>query len=140
MIGPVVCGAHAIVYVNGRPYARVSTFSVQSAEPQREVAVVDTLDIAEEIPGAITRRVSMSVYRLHGDGGAEGGGLAVPQRDAVVQKYFSVLVADRVNDLTMFRADRCKLTAQAWTVGRGMVTGTLQVNVLDLSNEVAAAT
>ena len=140
MIGPVVCGAHAVVYVNARPYARVSLIDFQSAEPQREVRVVDSLDVAEEVPTGVSFRVGLSVYRLHGDGGAEGGGLAVPRRDMAVQKLFSLLVVDRVNDLVLFRADRCKLVAQRWTIGKGMVTGSLQANLMDLGNEVAAAT
>jgi hypothetical protein len=140
VISPVVCGAHIVVYINSRLYARVSSISFQTAEPQREIVVVDSLDVAEEAPAAVIRRVSLQVYRLHGDGGAEGAGLAVPQRDMPVQKYGSILVLDRTNDLVIYRSDRVKLTQQGWQIGRGLVTGSLSANALDASNEVAAAT
>lgn len=135
----MVCGAHAVLYVNGRPYSRVYMISPQVSEPQREIHVVDSLEPVEEVPLGITMRYAMGVYRLHGDGGAEGAGLTGPRADAALQKYSSLLVVDRVNDFVLFRSDRGRATQQGWQVSRGLLVGTLQVNALDLSNEVVSA-
>jgi len=139
VIGPIVCGAHAFVYVNSKPYARVFSISTSTAEAQREVRTVDSLEPAEEIPAGLTARVQMQVYRLHADGGAEGAGLTVPWADAPRAKYASLLVLDRLTDTVLLRCDRAKLTQQAWLTGKGFVTGTVSFNCMDFGNEVAAS-
>lgn len=139
MTPQVVSGAHVVVYLNNQVYSRVKEISFQSTEPAREVQTIDTLLPAEEIPGPVRCRVTMRVYRLHRDGGAQGAGATTTWADITRQKYAAVVVIDRATDTVIFRADRAKLVSEDWPVGRALMEGTLVFQVLFWGNEIQPA-
>lgn len=134
-----VVAAHCVVYVNGRLFGRVASLGFSAETPQRELRVIDTLEPAELIPQGASVRGSLTIYRLHRDGGIEAAGLAAAWADMTRQKYFSLMVVDRVTDTVLFRADRCATAAQSWNVGRGFVMGTVAFVGLNWSNETVPA-
>lgn len=139
MIRQVISGADVVVYLNNQVYARVAEISFQNMEPAREVQTIDTLLPAEEVPGPVRCRVTMRVYRLRRDGGAQGAGATTTWPDITRQKYAAVLVVDRVTDAVLFRADRCKMVSEDWPIGRALLVGTLTFQILSWSNEVQPA-
>lgn len=135
----IVASPHVVVYVNGKLFGRVASLGFGAETPQRELRVVDTLEPAELIPQGCSVRGNLTIYRLHRDGGIEAAGLAAAWADQTRQKYFSLMVVDRVTDTVLFRADHCATTAQSWNAGRGFVMGTVAFVGLNWSNETVPA-
>jgi hypothetical protein len=134
----VISSAAVILYVNGRPYGRVSEFSFRSMSPRRALFGLDSMHPYELAPtqGKIT--ASMKVYRTVGDGGAEGAGMTATFEEVVRERYFSVMLVDRgAQDTVLFQADNCSLVSQAWSIPtRGIITGSLEFEALMWSNDV----
>lgn len=134
----VISSAAVIMYINGRPYGRVSEFSFRSMSPRRALFGLDSMHPYELAPtqGKIT--ASMKVYRTVGDGGAEGAGMTATFEEVARERYFSVMLVDRgAQDTVLFQADNCSLVSQAWSVPtRGIITGSLEFEALMWSNDV----
>lgn len=124
--GRLVVGAHVLVYVNSRPFGRCAEFEHESDTPARPVKCVDSVIPAEQIPLAVSFSGSMQIYRLHQDGGIEQAGLTATWQDLPREKYFSIVVLDRLTQTTLFRADRCKVLRQRWSMRKGFVMGSVQ--------------
>lgn len=135
----LMVGAHALCYINGKLYGRVASVDVDSATPHREVQSVDVLTPAELIPQAAKLMGSMSIYRIHGDGGIQATGMIPTWHDLTRGKYFSVLVVDRFSDTTFFRADACSCVGEKWRIGRGYVMGQISFKGLTWNNESQAS-
>lgn len=131
----LVVGAHARLYLNNTPYGRVADYSWTEETPQKPTQVVDYLPPWELVPGAVQVHVQMTVYKARRDGGIEGAGLKSTWAGMPLQKYFSALLLDRVADTVLFRADRCAVTSQQWTVHRGYVMGAVTFTALLWGNE-----
>jgi hypothetical protein len=139
MINQLLVGAHLKVYVNGGPFGRTADFSWEESTPRRETAVVDYLPPWELEQGSVSVRASMTIYRMHMDGGIENAGLKAVWADLPREKYFSLLLIDRVTDTVVFRADRCSVEHQSWRATRGYVMGSVSIKALDWSNETQAS-
>jgi hypothetical protein len=61
--------------------------------------------------------------------------MAAPNGYNEQEKYFSIRVVDRTNEVTIFQADRCSVVSQNWSIQRGYVMGTVQFRALTWSNE-----
>lgn len=133
-----LAGAHCKMYVNGQPFARVATFSFTATTTHRDISVVDTLDSYELAPTGTKVLGQMVIYRLHKDGGAEGAGMKAPPPDLARQKYFSLLLLDRLTDTVVFRADQCVVQSETWNFAKGLVTGTVSIQGQTWGNEVEA--
>lgn len=128
-------GAQTLVYINGRLFGRCADVGYESNTPQRFVQPIDVIVPAELVPGAAKASGTISIYRLHGDGGIQAAGMIPTWRDLMRAKYFSILVIDRFSDTVTFRADACSVTREAWRHGRGYVMGQIAFDVLAWNNE-----
>lgn len=129
-------GAHCRVYINGQPFGRTISGEFFSETPRREVKVLDSFVTYEMIHQGPSTGGQLRVYRSHGDGGAQAAGIVAFAADLSIEKYFSILILDRFSDTTIYRADRCSLNREHWSLPtKGYVTGTLDFKGLDWSNE-----
>ncbi len=135
----LMVGAHAVVSCNARVCGRVSELSYDLASPVRAIHVVDTLLPAELVRGPVGISGTLTVYRQHRDGGAEGWGLIGTWADLQRERHFTLFVEDLVTRTQFLRADRCSVTGQTWRVVRGYVVGVVQWQGLAYANEVAPA-
>lgn len=132
----IVVGAGLSVFVNGKIYGQVTSFKWDSSTPVKANYGIDSL-MPYELANTATKVVgSMSLVRVHGDGGLEGRGVVAPLTHLELEKYFSVLVVDRLTGLDVFRADHCKVTAQSWQVAaRGKMEGSFSFEGIQWTNE-----
>lgn len=128
-------GAQTLVHINSRPFGRVAEISYKSSTPRRKVRCIDTLLTPELIPLAVEVSGSMTIYRLHGDGGVQAAGMIPTWEQLTRGKYFSILITDRLSDTTTFRADACEVIAESWQHGRGYIMGQIMFEGLAWSNE-----
>ncbi len=139
-VGQLVCGAHAVVYVNSLPYGRVSRFDWRIDQSATARHGIDLLTPTDLVRAPVGVSFSLAVYRRHRDGGAEGAGMVATWQDLAREKLCAILVADRLNDATLFRADECRVTGQGWNVGTGFATGQVSFIGLTYANEVQPGT
>lgn len=129
-------GAHIVCYINGKLYSRVSNFSWDSQTIHKAIYGID---IAEPLElGATQTKIgaTMSVYRLVGDGGAQGAGIVPRYEDVPRGRYFNITLIDRSTDLILFQAKYCVLQSESWTVPtKGLITGQLRIEAIDWNNE-----
>ncbi len=134
----VIPSAAVIVYVNGKPFGRISDFSFRSMTPRRAIFGIDSMHPYELAPtqGKIT--ATMRIFRTVGDGGAEGAGMTASFEDVPREKYFSVMLVDRgAQDTVIFQADFCSVVTQTWSLpARGIITGSVEFEALTWSNDV----
>lgn len=124
MMPRIVTGAHLTLYVNSRAYSQVESLDWSLETPRRTIHVVDTLEPAELAPLGHRVTGTLSIYRVHLDGGPEAAGLNATLQDLHREKYFAFLVVDRLTDTVVFRADRCSVISQRWSApARGLVRG-----------------
>lgn len=136
----LVVGAHTLVYINGTAFGRVADLSWNSATPKRALQTIDTLIPMELVPLATALSGNLTIYRLHKDGGIEAAGMAATYADLTREKYFSIMVIDRVTDTVMFQADQCSTESQSWRNGKGYVMGSIAFKGLKFNNETQPVT
>lgn len=132
----LISAAKVVCYVNGLPYAQVTSFQ-WSVTPQRKA--IYGLDSGEPYELApVTTKVtgSMAVLRTQKDGGLEGAGITAPLEELTREKYFSLTLVERTTNTILFRADQCSVQSQAWTVSpKSLVSGTVSFEAINWSNE-----
>ena len=128
--------AGLIVYINSRPLGVVTGFRWSSDTARKEVRGVDCAQPLE-LGSTVTRITGqINLIRTHGDGGLEGQGVAAAYSDFTREKYFTLMVFDRVTDMPIFRADNCSVTNQSWEApAKGLVSGNFSFLALDWGNE-----
>lgn len=132
----LVTGAKVALYINGRPYAQVTSFRWDSLTPAKPIYGIDSGEPYELAPTTTRIAGNVGMVRLIGDGGLEGPGITHHFGDVPRGKYFSLTLVERGTDTTIFRADRCTATSQSWDVpNKGMVQGQMAFEALDWSNE-----
>lgn len=137
-VNRLTVGAHVVAYINSKQFG-IADIDWSISYGKRESHGIDWLGPIEFIPGSKTVRGSMTLYKVRGDGGVEAAGMAGTWADTTLEKYFSLLVLDRVSDTTIFRADRCSIDSQSWKVGRGYIMGQIQFSALEWGNEAQAS-
>jgi len=135
MANRLLVGAHVVVYLNNSPFGRVADLAWSVSTPKKQLHCVDWLSPVELIPTSREVQASMTIFKMHGDGGIEAAGLAGAWGDSTMEKYFSILVIDKLSDTTIFRSDRCSVVSQSWKVGRGYVMGSISFTGLHWSND-----
>jgi len=131
-----VVGAHVIVYINGFVYAQVTDLAWDSSTPAITRAGLDSLMAYELSPGPVKVSGRLSVLRLHSDGGLEARGIVAPFSHLPLERYFSILVVDRVTGKRLHQADHCKCTGQAWQLpSRGRVQGSFSFEGISWVND-----
>lgn len=125
------------MYVNNRPYGKVTGFRWSSNTPREALYGIDAMDPIELAPTRTKISGTLALLRTLGDGGAEGAGFTAPYEQLSREKYFSLYLLDLQTDKTIFRADYCSVTNQSWDIGaRELIKGSLEFEALDWSNEV----
>ena len=139
----LVVGAQVVVYVNGNMFGKVIDFEWVAETPRRFIQTVDSLLPIEAIPLATSVTGIMNIFKIHGDGGAEGAGMVAPMvmndgsSGIPLEKYFTLMVLDRAKDTVLFQADTCTLMSQRWGIKRGHVTGSLSFRAFSWNNEIS---
>lgn len=104
----LITGPRVLVWVNSKLYGVVKSFSYESDTPRKGI---QTIDMSNDVELGTTRvkvRWNMTVYRVGGDGGLQGAGLVARSHEISKEKYFSILVVDRLYDLPIFSAEMCQ--------------------------------
>jgi hypothetical protein len=135
----LVTGAKVKLFINGKPYGRVTSFRWSSETPKRPITGIDSIQAFELAPTTSRCTGSVSVLKISADGGAEGAGMAAPLPDLSRERYFSLTLIEYNTDLVLFRASRCTLQTQSWDApARGFVTGSFSFEAIEWDNEVSA--
>jgi hypothetical protein len=117
-------------------FAKVASINLRMTSTKRHLHTIDTPLTAELIP--LTAEVSgtITVYKLRGDGGVEGAGLAAAFSNLVMGKYFSLALVDRSNDQIIFSLPQCSVESQNWDINsKRYVMGQIVFSALSWSNE-----
>lgn len=132
-----VVAAQLVVLINGRVVGEFTSFNYTSMTPGAELGGLDQLTPFEIAPGAIKIMGTLGMLRRQATGGLQGRGLAAPIAQIADQRYFSILVLDRKNQTTFFRADHCWVQQEQWeAAARGRVQGSFTFSGLMWSNEI----
>lgn len=133
----VIVSAGVTVYLNNKPFGRVSQFRFSSQTPREPIMAIDSLDPVELAPTSTRVTGSMEIIRTVGDGGAEGAGMTTHFSQLPREKYFSIMLVERISDTVIFRADQCSVVSQSWDFSaKSMVRGSVEFEAIDWSNEV----
>jgi hypothetical protein len=134
----ILVGPRVTLYINGTAFGRVSGFQWTSTVVQKAIHALDSLAAYELAPGQAKVMGTVQVYRLAGDGGAEGAQITTQFQDLVRQNYFTVALVQRDNEAILFSANKCALVSQSWNAPtKGFITGSINFEALDWENEVA---
>lgn len=134
-------GAKVYLYINGRPCGKTVSFQWGISYTRIPYYGVDVHEPVEFIPGSSRVHGTVTLYRLIGDGGAEGMGIVAPIPDLTLEKYFTLALVDRQHDTTVFQANSCTCTDQRWeAVTRSLMVGTLAFEALTYNNEIQPMT
>lgn len=132
-----IVSSGVILYLNNKPFGKVTSFRFASSTPRDAIYGIDALDPIELAPSRTKVNGVIGLVRTLGDGGAEGAGFTAPYEYLSREKYFSLSLVDRQTDNIIFRADYCSVTNQSWDVAaKEFVKGSLEFEALDWSNEV----
>lgn len=136
----VVTGSQVLVFINGVRIGRVTSFRWRSMTPRAARMGLDSLTPHELSPVAARVQGEVGLIRTHHDGGVQGLGIVADFKDIPRERYFSLLILDVVTQRTIFRADYCTVSAQAWGVtAKGVMEGSFSFDALDWSNEAQTA-
>jgi len=136
MPAKVLSSASILCYLNGNLFGQVASFSFRSINQRRSLRGIDSLDSFELTPGPNKINGVLRLYRLIGDGGAEGAGLTTNFENIPAEQYFSLELKDRSSNLTIFRANECSVLSQSWDMHtKSIVTGSVEFEALTWSNE-----
>jgi hypothetical protein len=136
----VVTSAGVVLHLNAKAFGRVRGFQFASETPKIAVYGLDSTEPFELMPTTTKISGRVSVYRTIGDGGAEGAAMVVPYDFVPREKYFSLQLVERASDSVIFEAAYCSVIRQSWSVPeKGIVTGEIEFEALDWSNEIKSA-
>jgi hypothetical protein len=135
----LITAAKVVLYINGKPYALVTSFAWTSQTPKKAIYGLDSGEPYELAPGQTKCQGQIGLLRAVGEGGLEGIGVTPFFHDLPREKYFTLALVERGTDTQIFRADRCSIMSQAWNIpAKGMVTGTMTFEAMDWNNEAAS--
>jgi hypothetical protein len=90
MASKIVTGAHVILYVNGERFGSVFLFGYHVLQPSKKIGGIDVPELIELAPTTSQVTGTLGVYRLIGDGAAEGAGMVPVSRQLPRGKYFNM--------------------------------------------------
>lgn len=136
-MGPtLISGAKVLCYINGKLYAKVTSFQWTSTTSGKELETID-MELPVEIAATRSRLgFSMSLLRQIGDGGIEGPGITAFQGQVIREKYFNVILIERTSGLVLFRSDFCKVQQQSWSItAKNLMSGQVSCSGIAWINE-----
>lgn len=132
-----IVSAGVLLYVNNKLYGKVVAFRFTSQTPREAINGIDSIDPFELAPTSTRVTGSIELVRTVADGGAEGAGLTTSYDKLPREKYFSVMLVERISDTVLFRADHCSVVSQTWDFpSKEKARGSLEFEALEWSNEV----
>jgi hypothetical protein len=137
MASKVIRGADAKVYVNGALLGIVEGWQIAISDGTTEIRGIDNPLPAELAETVYSCTGSLNVYRLRGDGGAEGRGLtALPEKLPHI-KYISLRLVDRVTDTPIFESNYVRVNRQQWEIRtKGIMQGQIAWTGIGYVNEI----
>lgn len=134
-----LAGAALAIYINGEPFGIATGISWDSSAGRQAIYGIDSVTPFELAPGAQSIKANISCYRIRGDGGLEGRGVAAPDKKIALEKYIDILVLDRLTGLPILKINSAAVNSQRWSVNaRGMLEGNFEIEGLDWENESMA--
>ncbi len=131
-----IVAANVICYVNNRPFGKVTGFSFSSATPREPINGIDSIDPFELAANTTRVTGSLTLVRTLYDGGAEGAGMTTDFERLPQEKYFSILLVERLSDTVLFQANHCSVNQQSWGASaKGVMTGQVEFEALSWTNE-----
>jgi hypothetical protein len=131
----LIVGAHAILYINGTPYAYVAELDPVINSPQKLLNGIDYLPPLDAAPGLLTYNVTAHIYRRKQGRGLEGDGLLPRWDQATKGKYFSAVVVDRRTQEILFQSHKNLIISQSWRLGKAIIIGQINWVGLDYTND-----
>jgi hypothetical protein len=132
----VVTSPHILVFINGHLYSHASGLSWSASSPRIKRTGVDSIIPYELSPSQTQLSGRIKTYRAHGDGGLEGRGIVAPPARIPEERYFSLLVIDRITGDKILQADHCMVEDQSWDVSAGkFLEGSFSFTGLTHGNE-----
>lgn len=133
-----IVSANVICYINNKPYAQVTSFAFHSSTPREAINGVDSIDPFELAVNTTKVSGSIGLVRTLFDGGIEGAGLTTNFERLPQEKYFSVMLVERLSQRVLFRADYCSVNQQNWSLtAKGIMQGQVEFEALAWSNDSA---
>lgn len=134
----VLAGPNTLCFVNGVLLGSVAGFDWNSSEATKQIRGLDSLRPFELAPASVSAGFRMTIWRLIGDGGAEGQGMTTNFPRLPQQKYFTLTIIERRTDTIVYRSNFCKVVDQNWGIhAKALVQGVIACEVLDWDNEAA---
>lgn len=134
----LVSAPRVLVYINGKLFGRVASFTWTSATPRRRIHTVDIAQPVELAATSIDVSWQMGVLRTVGDGGAQGAGIVADGVNVIKERYFTILLLERQTNLVLFEADFCNTDTETWTVAaKGLMFGQISGSGLAWTNEAS---
>jgi hypothetical protein len=132
----VLTSAKVVLYINGKPLGRVTSFRFSSDTPWKEILGVDQNTPFEFAPTTTRCSGSVSLIRTVRDGGIEALGMTTHTSQLSRSKYCTLTLVDRTTDTVIFRADQCVVSNQSWDAqNKGIISGNVNFMALSWSNE-----
>ena len=79
---------------------------------------------------------TMQVYRMIGDGGAEGAGIQAPQAIQSREKYGTMVLIERDTDTPILQINMFVVNSQSWVLGaKNLMVGTISFKGIVFTNE-----
>jgi hypothetical protein len=129
-------GAEVKVYINGRIYPYIVSIRWTGSYGRQEIMAIDQNEPAELAPGSTSISGTFDVVRIRNSGGLQGAGIAAPEDKLLLERYFSLVVVDRVSDTTLLKIDNGSVSDESWSVpSRGTITGSVSFKGLGWGNE-----
>lgn len=132
----LINGARVSVYINNVPYGRCAGISWTSITPHKAARGVDVPYVLEQMPTTYAVTGSMQIYRMIGDGGAEGAGIQAPQPLQSKEKYSTLMLVERDTDTVILQINMFTVDSQAWSVTtKALILGTISFTGIVFTNE-----
>jgi hypothetical protein len=138
MITKTLRGGDIKVYINGKLFKPVISLSFSINSGHHSIGGIDINTPFELAPGPTRIRGNIELLRGRNDGGLEGQGVAAPNDDILLEKYFTLALIDRLTDSVMLYMDECVIIDQNWNVpSKNIVTGTATFEGIGWANEAS---
>lgn len=132
----IVSGARVLVYINGKLFGVCTGFSWNSLTPRKKIRGIDIANVLELAATTTEVTWTMSVLRTIGDGGMQGQGVVVLQPSLSLEKYFTILLIERMSNLPIFRCDLNNTDSESWNVfAKNLMQGQIQGSGIIWDNE-----